>query len=272
MGGDGAVALNRRADFERRAESDGKTKLDERDAAARRRRGAWRYCGLSRRLLWPPVVADRRGNLYRKDSVVALLVARKAAAAAAAVAASDAPATAAVTFAGGADAEAPAAIEDAVDVNACAHIKKLRDVRELVFVTRAPPLLAVTSTGTPAVNAVGGARVVSADVVDAAPEPSSESDVEELVVCPVTGQIGSGGRFPFVFFWECGHVVSQAALVEDDTADASLCPWEGCTARSRTIVTLVADPTSNEGKESGGVKDADSAVVGEKRRRDESAV
>lgn len=245
MGGDGAVSLNRRSDVERRAAEAGRT-VDAREVAAQKRRAKWKYCALSRELLWPPIVADRQGALYKKDAVVQLLLDRRQ------------------------QALQDGCLPAAAEAGLCPHIRKMRDVRPLTFMTRAPKLLPLSTKKC----------VVDSAVAEPVSDPVGEGDLDDFIVCPVTDLVGGAGSAtqPFVFFWECGHVVSQAGIdsfphpaeattsqegepsnkkmrgengaarvacgsgveVAEGSPLPVVCPWPGCTS-GRTIVLINPD-------------------------------
>ena len=114
MGNDGGSLTNKRGILDSVSKGTANARNDDGGhvgaaaAAALRREERWRHCALSRRLLWPPVVADRRGNLLRKDALLELLLARK----------TD-------------DASHPLLTD--VNVAAFAHVRKLKDVKALAF-------------------------------------------------------------------------------------------------------------------------------------------
>jgi hypothetical protein len=192
MGNDGGSLTNKRGILDSVSKgtagarnNDGGT-VSAAAAAQLRREERWRHCGLSRRPLWPPLVADRRGTLLRRDSALEFLLAKRTQ-----------------------DAAHPLMTD--VNLAAFAHLRRLRDVAPLLF--DAPRDVAQ--------------RVDDGDV------DGTEKDAARLINCAVTGACGSSATAPFSFFWECGHVVSDAAVAaaasaavagDGDGGGSGVCP------------------------------------------------
>lgn len=222
MGNDGGSLTNKRrtlADVSRqqgRSNDDGgQQSAAERTALERAAR--WRTCRLSGRLLRPPIAADKQGNLFNKPAVVQRLLARKAD-----------------------DASNPLLAVPGLD-----HLRKLKDIKELVFT---PP----------------------ADVAaKLAADPGavlSEHESARLVQCPITDLCAGLSAAEFGCFWECGHVCAAAALVQaaaEGTARATVCP----VCEQGTTWVVLGGGTTVEAAAPAAA--ASVAAIGEKRARDE---
>lgn len=142
--------------------------------AASRAKDSLCYCAVSHKLLWPPIVIDRLGNLYCKAALLEFLVAARR------------------------------GEVDPVAQQRLAHIRKLKDIRDVVL--------------------AGG------DAIDPHHQPTSVSEVLSLIKCPVTSKTAEACGKAFVVWWECGHATTRSD-------ESQRCPFPGC-GEGRTHISL----------------------------------
>lgn len=142
-----------------------KKKTEERDREADQS-AKWQHCALSCTKLRTPIVACELGQLYNKDAVIEFLLNRE-------------------TF----------------TVDVAAHIRSLKDVKELVLTEKND---FVEKTGN------GGEYV------------DSQSS---RFICPVVG-LDMSGKYRFCYLRNCGCVLSERALKEVKSESCHKCNWE----------------------------------------------
>ena len=173
MGGDGGVVATQRKFIRGQKNPD-----DERAEGLnvkRIQKTKARFCAQSTLPLAEPIVSCEMGLLYNKEAMLTALI-------------------------------------DKTLNPAHAHIRGLKDLRQLVFTANPAYALAVASSATSASSSTSLSTSAASSLAGGASDVDG-GDLPARFVCPVT-QVEFNGLQPFVVIWVTGHVMSEKAVRE----------------------------------------------------------